>query len=288
MRHYPKIPHIESVQLPEDTERVYVQEKIDGACGGFRLNYEKTDLEFMSHHRDINDENPGMFATGMNYVRRSVELQKVHPSYIYYGEYGIKHTIDYESLPLFIGFDVYDVVAERYLDAVAAEEAFKSIGLPFVPTITICSQADISSISPQQQSKFRNGEAEGIVIKSYAPSADVFAKAVTQEFKEKNRMVFGGSKRQATDASEMFVAMYCTEPRILKKIYAHTDEGEELHMRLMMDLPQEVYYDICEECWQDFMGSNWVMDVKKIRKLVSLRCVETLKLHIARSQHANQ
>lgn len=285
MRFYPKIPHISDVKFSESVDKVYVQEKVDGACGGFEWRGDENRLAFMSHHREIVPAAPGMFATGINYVERTINIDNICPEFTYYGEYGITHTIQYETLPLFIGFDVYNNSEQQYLDADSAKAEFDKIGLPFVPTIQICTRSEILDLSPYHKSKFRDGNAEGIVVKTYSPNGDQFAKAVTDEFKEANRAVFGFSKRAATNANELFIATYCTEARIMKAIYRHLDDGEELHMRLMVTLPSEVWYDICEECWKDFTSSNWVLDMRLLRKLVATRCVQTLKLFIGRKQH---
>lgn len=282
VRLYPKVPHIDNVPLSMFGNKIYIQEKIDGANGSFTLRDDNT-IQFTSHYRIIPDDEMKMFAAGMQYVRRTVDTSKMVRGYIYYGEYGIKHTLEYHDLPLFIGFDVYDTNVGRYLDATAAKLEFERIGLTFVPTLRVITCDEISSIDSDVPSAYRQGglQAEGIVIKSYDNNQQ-FAKMVNAEFKELNRLVFGASCRRLSSDAERIIHRYVTDARVMKAIYRHTDEGEELHMRFMMFLPEEVWLDVVEEHAKELLTSNFIINMREIKKLMNRKCVEVLKAAVSR------
>ena len=280
VRLYPKIPHIDNVPLTAFSGSVYIQEKIDGANGSFTLRDDNT-IQFTSHYRIIPDDEMKMFAAGMQYVKRTVDISKMKHGYIYYGEYGIKHTLSYDNLPMFIGFDVYDTETGRYLDAESAMLEFERIGLPFVPMLRIVKCEEISDIDSDVPSAYGPPQAEGLVIKSYDGNQQ-FAKLVNAEFKELNRLVFGSSSRRLGSDAEKIIHRYVTDARIMKAIYRHTDEGEELHMKFMMFLPEEVWDDVIVEHAKELLTSNFIINMREIKKLMNHKCVEVLKAAVSR------
>lgn len=283
VRLYPKIPHIDTIPVSMFGNRIYIQEKIDGANGSFALRNDGT-IQFTSHYRVIPDDEMAMFAAGMQYVRRTVDTSKMVHGYIYYGEYGIQHTLFYDGLPLFIGFDVYDTSAGRYLDAESAKLEFERIGLTFVPMVRVITCDEISDIDADIPSAYRQGglQAEGIVIKSYEGNQQ-FAKLVNDEFKELNRALFGSSGRRLSSDAERIIHRYVTDARIMKVIYRHTDDGEELHMRLMATLPEEVWSDVIDEHAKELLTSNFIINMREIKKLMNRKCVEVLKAAVTRN-----
>lgn len=285
VRLYPKIPHIDNVPLSMFTGNVYIQEKIDGANGSFTLRDDGT-IQFTSHYRIIPDDEMKMFAAGMQYVRRTVDVSKMKHGYIYYGEYGIKHTLSYDNLPLFIGFDVYDTNNGRYLDAESAKLEFERIGLTFVPMLRIVKYDELSDVDSDIPSAYGPQQAEGLVIKSYDDNQQ-FAKIVNAQFKELNRAIFGSSNRRLGSDAEKIVHRYVTDARIMKVIYRHTDDGEELHMRLMMILPQEVWDDVIDEHAKELLTSSFIINMREIKKLINRKCVEVLKAAVSRDEHNN-
>lgn len=283
VRLYPKIPHIDNVPLSMFESPIYLQEKIDGANGSFTRRDDDT-IQFTSHYRVIPDDEMKMFASGMQYIRRTVDPKDLVRGYIYYGEYGIKHTLAYNNLPLFIGFDIYDTHNGRYLDAETCKLEFDRIGIPFVPTLRVITCDEISDINPDVQSVYGPPQAEGLVIKSYG-GRQQFAKIVNEQFKELNRAIFGSSNRGLGSDAEKIVHRYVTDARIMKVIYRHTDDGEELHMRLMMTLPEEVWDDVIIEHAKELLTSNFIINMREIKKLINRKCVEVLKSAVSRNEH---
>ena len=281
VRLYPKIPHIDSIPLSMFEGSIYLQEKIDGANGSFTLRDDET-IQFTSHYRVIPDSESSMFTLGMEYVKRTADISKMVKGYVYYGEYGVKHTLEYSGLPLFIGFDVYDTNSCRYLDAESAKLEFERIGIPFVPMVRVITCDELSEIDSDIPSKYGPLQAEGIVIKSYS-GGQQFAKLVNAEFKELNSLIFGKSTKRLETDSQRIIHRYVTDARVMKAIYRHTDDGEELHMRLMTILPEEVWNDVIDECAPELLTSNFIINMREIKKLMNRKCVDVLKTAVSRN-----
>jgi len=50
-----------------------------------------------------------------------------------------------------------------------------------------------------------------------------------------------------------------------------------LDMKMMSKLPKRVLDDLFEENWKEIYNSNYIINFRNLRKLVSKRCVAVLK-----------
>lgn len=282
---------------PEDD--IVIQEKVDGANFRFYITKEGQVI-FGSRTRQLTS-NEGEDTNVEKNFRRCVKLirEKIEEltkdggrldeifGFIFYGECMVKHTMNYdwEKIPTFLGFDVYDTTPNKpngYLDYREAKNLYKSMGLEFVPIIKECKAKEITNIddnfvpeSAYASISAEDRKCEGIVFKNY--TKHIFAKYVREKFKEKNKKVFGGGKKFAKTDDEYFVAVYCTNARIDKCIFKLIDEGKKLGMTMMGDLLNMVYKDIWEEHWNEISFSKKKIDLLNLKKLVSRRCLEVLK-----------
>lgn len=270
--------------LSDDNDVLVIQEKIDGANFRFMVS-EDGRLIFGSRNNSLGDSNSqigGNWKRCVEHVKGIYETLKplFKKNMIYYGECMSKHSIDYDwdKHPPFIGFDVYDVEKEKYLDWEDAKKLFEVVGLQFVHVI---GETDVASFKKKElldksipRSRYYAGQAEGIVIKNY--NKQLFAKYVTDKFKEVNKENFGGGKKRAEDDSQRYVLTYCTNPRIDKKIFELVNEGEKLDMSLMHELPKRVLDDIYEESWKELVNSNWTINFRNVKKIASKRCAAVL------------
>lgn len=200
----------------------------------------------------------------------------------------IKHTLNYdwEKIPPFLGFDIFTLQEDKFLDYDLRTKIFSDLGLLTVPLITIKKVSEITEINDDMvpQSIYtslssKDLKAEGIVFKNY--NKQIFCKIVTDAFKEQNAEVFGGRPKIGgeTDEAEL-VFKYCTNPRIDKHIFKLIDDGNKLEMALMKLLPSLIEKDIYEENWQEIIRSNWTINFKKTRKLITKRCLNVLNQFI--------
>ena len=276
-------------------KNLIVQEKIDG--GNFRFYITKNrQIIFGSRGQQLTS-NEGEytnvaknFKPVVEYVRNRIyevfeelDFDKLS-KYIFFGEACIKHTLsyDWDNMPLFLGFDVYDTEQEKYINIGEANVLFDKLNLPVIPFTSLDIETfkkkyiDDKFIPICQYAPKTNSEqlAEGVVIKNY--DKQIFTKIVREEFKEENKKVFGANKKQIETDEEEFVYKYLTNYRIEKVILKELDKGKELDMNIMGDVIRNTYQDIIEEEWRDILNSNWTLNFKKCRKLIANRCREVL------------
>ena len=268
-----------------DTEGIFdssveLSEKLDGANMSCKTG-ENNELICRSRNRELNRENPEkMFARAMTYLDGIHAITPFHPNLIPFGECMTKHTINYGETPPFIGYAVYDIETDQYIED--WYEVFDSRGIPRVDFI-VKDNVTVKDLDEFLNHKSawgtENATAEGIFIKNYgdAEHEQIFGKIVTSDFLEKNEEVFGVPKPKMDDTSKV-ANMYCTIPRIHKGIFKLRDEYEmPVNMVMMKYLPLEVYNDILEEEIIAISRKFGTVNCKKMRKIVSSMCAITLK-----------
>lgn len=258
--------------LKDPTHKLYIEEKIDGANGRFLI--ENGVPVFGSHHQ-ILGEKKGNFHEGIEYINKILEGKDLtkYEGLTFFGEFGIKHTINYTNVPLFTGYDIMDCDG-KYIDFNDAVVIFNELGFKVVPVIAVMSVKDFSTCKVTDNSVPNSAyglcKAEGIVIKNYA--TQTFLKYVCLEFKE----VKPNFKERPVNDDEKLIMMYCVEPRINKKIHSLVNSGDELHMRLMQHLPKMVWEDIIEEHGREILLENWSLNLRNCKKMVDSICKRTL------------
>lgn len=282
------IGHDENKEIfanPED--EIVIEEKIDG--GNFRFMISEGKVIFGSHTQELKEDTANLkfFQMGIDWVRERIKDKDLTPynNLICYGEYCVKHTINYDwdKIPRFLGFDIKNSVG--YVNYPDVKQVYETMGLDFVPVINVCKAKEITkiddSIVPLQKYPLASAQdqyAEGVVFKNY--SKQIMAKYVRDKFKERNAEAFGGNpkynKVDDTDNAE-FVFKYCTNARIDKMIFKLIAEGNKLDMPLMGLLPKRINLDIWEENWQEIRDSNWKLDIAELRRLIPKRCAAVLK-----------
>jgi hypothetical protein len=259
---------------------IVIQEKIDG--GNMRFYIREGRVIFGSHTQELAEEPDKFFKAGVTYLREKLankDLTKLDNK-IFYGEYCVMHSIRYnfETMPRFLGFDIYDLNTQKFMGWKEAKSIYEELGITFVPILRVCKAVEIEEITEAMipKSVYYEGQAEGIIFKRYTEPV-LMAKVVATKFKEVNKSAFGLTKKQAEDDDERVVAIYCTNPRIDKKIFELVERGDTLDLTMMHKLPHTTYADIIEENWREILESNYKLDLRKIRGHIAKRCLETLK-----------
>lgn len=272
-----------------ENEDIVVEEKVDGANTRFFVKNGKVyvgsrNVVFGDAEEKKDEVGRYEMATKL-FLNRIKGHEKEYDGLIFFGETMIKHTIDYDwvNIPSIIMFDIYDVKKGRFLNYHEKVRIFGKLKLPDVRLVGIFKSEEMrekvlngelnDDFVPK--SAYYNGYAEGVVFKNY--KQQVFAKLVRSEFREKNKMAFGASKKQGKNDEERLLFEYVTNARIEKQIFKMIDEGWDLDMKMMKELPIRVLNDVIEEEGKDIFGKNYVIDFRKFRKLISKRCVEVLK-----------
>lgn len=287
IKKYPKIkrvgdPETKDLTLPGE---IVMTEKYDGNNFRFTID-EEEGLVFGTRNTVITEEPDDMFKQVVDHITDKVDPEDVSEvcggtNYTFFGENMVRHTLDYdwEEIPQFLGFDIYDNDNDKFIPWHKARRWFETLGLEVVREISCIDPDEFTEDNLQvPSSNYREGKAEGIVLKNY--NSQTFAKLRTEEFKEKNQDAFGRSKKHSTTDNERFVSTYCTNSRIEKTIYKLRDEGHDIEMPLMKHLPIRVYEDVWEEEMEEIIRKHWELDLNQIRSLISHRCSSVLKMVI--------
>ena len=286
---YPKIRilgHRDNEGILTTPGKILIQEKIDGAQFGFFV--ENDILHFCSHNQNLTDSDQ-IEKTGLPKNWRAIEPileswkrdpTQFNEKYYYYGESMQKHTIKYgDDIPGFIGYDIFEMESGKFLDYKIAKKEFEKIGLPFIHVIDEIEVNDNITLdylkSLYQKSAYKEGSAEGIVIKRY--DIGLMAKVICDNFKEKNNKTFDRTEQPKMFDDDKIVEAYATPARIEKIIYKLHDDGLEIDLPMMSILYKEVIQDFLDEeileIYQNYKNINF----KNLNGLVSKKCKIILK-----------
>lgn len=219
---YPKIYRLGSSETEGILEgKCYIQEKLDGANTSIWL--EDGEIHVGSRNNDITRTNSlnNFYDYVLNHEGIKNLLDK-HPKVHLYGEWLIKHTINYSELHTkqFYLFDIFNEDGSRLSidDVYTMAEVYK-IKTPHLFAV-------LEKPTFEQLNKYvgisKCGEnGEGIIIKNldFINQFDniTYAKIVTDEFKESNAIVFGSNNRHSDSYWEMYIVnRFMTLPRIEK------------------------------------------------------------------------
>jgi hypothetical protein len=259
---------------------VEISEKLDGANMSVLVG-ENGELICRSRNRELSGENKEkMFSRAKLYLENIHAVTPFSKGQIMFGENMVKHTIFYGSTPAFIGYAVFDIATNRYIEDWYTE--FDKRGIPRVDFFVQDNMTaeDLNEFLNRPSAwGTENVTAEGIFIKNYGDceNEQIFGKVVVKDFLEKNAEVFGAPKSKMNDTAKV-INMYCTIPRIKKGIFKLRNEyNMELNMTMMKYLPLEVYNDILEEEIIAISKKFGTINFKKMRKMVSSMCAVTLK-----------
>ncbi len=285
----------------DEDDDIIIQEKMDGA--NFRFFIKDGNIIFGTRTQQItsNKGEPSNvqknFTRCIDYVREvfwsniDITESKKLEGYIFYGECMTKHTMNYDwdKVPPFLGFDIWDIKNERWVDYSEMADIYQGLGLEIVPLIKIVKSKEISQVTDDDvpQSVYCLDKAEGVVIKNY--NKQLFAKFVREKFKEANRKNFGELKKFAKTDDEFLTAVYCTNARVDKMVFKLIDEGLKLDMTMMKYLPNRVYKDIWEEHWEEITTTkNKSCNFQLFKKLVTGKCLIILKQSIINNALSNK
>lgn len=295
MKHYDKIRRIghPSTDGLFDTDgKLVIQEKMDGANFRFHID---VDGEYTFGSRNVSYENvrdediPKDFRPTIEYVRNTINDSQLETSVEQFGALTIfgesmhPHTIayDWDAVPRFLGFDVYKHDGEEWMEPQTASDVIRLCGLQSCPQIDLVRDVaafDVEEYLPPQ-SAYRDGEAEGIVVRN--THTNVRAKYVTDQFAEKHGEVNSGEYEETTTSDAERMANRYTgdnNQRIRKTVHKLVDEGHTMEMPLMEQLGPRVIEDIAIEEADEFICENWTVDFHEFRKCINKACVATLKV----------
>jgi hypothetical protein len=268
------------------TDEIIIEEKIDGGNGSYDINDGL--IHMYSRNRDITSDEK-TFKKEREFLNKLLENKTLNPDYVYYGEWGMKHTISYENLPGFIG---YDIRVKKRMDSTepglflsydGMKKEFDRLGIPTVPLLWRGPVKDLIKKDINEfitKSNFANTLMEGVVLKNYNRlnvwGRQIFAKVVREEFKEQNKATFGSIKQTPTDSLKI-VEEFCTSARIDKKINELINqENKILSRELMKELPMRVIKDIFKEESSYMIDNYKLISISELKGLVAKLCLNRI------------
>ncbi|MBM7598261.1 hypothetical protein JOC34_000618 [Virgibacillus halotolerans] len=209
----------------EGNPEIVVMEKFDGANASFKL--EDGTVKSFSRNKEL-DENDNLRGF-REWVQDNVETNRILSEYIYYGEWLVRHKLDYgDNERQFYLFDIYDERSEEYLPIHVIKAESKRLGLNLAPVFYEGEFQSLDHINSFVGESKLGDIGEGVVVKNYNYKDkfgdQVFTKIVSDQFAEKAQ-----TKKQKlpqnTNELDDFVDTYLTKPRVEKMLHKLVDEG---------------------------------------------------------------
>ena len=274
---------------------VHVEEKIDGANGQIWVEDNKICIGSRNNKLTCDVHNPkdgdNRFNGFLDYVAKHDGINKLlkdHPEYRLYGEWLVRHTINYKETA-YQNFYLFDITTIK--DGEEVEEFF-----PKEDVIRIADKYGI--LRPEYHGTFDNpteeqlttlvgksvlgDNGEGVVLKNLE-FRDAFgncnyAKIVTQDFKESNAITFGGNNKHSETYWEMWIVnKYINSARVIKIIHKIESEIGKLDLKHTPRVAGSVYHDVLtEEIWEIAKNAGHV-DFNNLKRLALRKAVQVYK-----------
>lgn len=272
------------------------QEITDSDRRWFKINSYLNKIPFTKQRKvEPQDDVDSTFDHAIEFVREQVDVSAIKHyeqmlgPLVFYGEAMHPHTLEYDwdNTPRVIGFDVYSIEHEEFLEWSASEKIFNEMCLPTVPTVY---EGEITEAPADltwdgdiaiPDSQYRDGTPEGIVIRN--EDTDQTAKYRTDKFKEmhKSQSATNSDDYEPSDG-EMLAQQFATEARVLKMIHKYEDRGIGVEMSVMEELWRDVFDDIVDEEYETIFLGNYTIDTKDFRSEVASITADVLQRYLAR------
>ena len=292
-----KYQHIERFGTDEvlgiDIGTNYVFPKIDGTNASVWLG-DDGELRAGSRIRElaVDNDNAGFCAWAMK-QDNLVRFVKAHPNVRLYGEWLVPHSLRTYRDDAWKRFYVFDVSFEIGEDAELVsydryQPMLEEYGIDYIPPIAVIRGGTYEAfIRLLEKNVFMiqdgKGAGEGIVIKNYEyrnkQHRQVWAKIVTNEFKERHAKVMGAPvvKTEAMVEQEI-VDQFCTEAFVSKehaKIVVEKDGWQSQYIPMLLG---RVFSELVkEEIWNIVKAHKMpTVNFKTLNTLVTAK-VKTVK-----------
>lgn len=241
--------------------KVSVTEKLDGANLSIWLG-DEGEIRVGSRNNDLTS-NGNAFNGAVEYANAHAGIRRAldeNPNYRLYGEWLVKHTLDYNptAWKKFYLFDIYDHEKQEYLDEKIVQQFAKDYEITCVPFL-----GEFENASEEDLKKLIEGASvfgdrkEGIVIRNTeflnSFGDKCHAKIVSESFKEDNGITFGGNNKYSESYWEVYIMNKYIDVARVQKIMnkIQPQVNEKLDMKHIPRIMGTVYHDmITEEAWE--------------------------------------
>lgn len=174
MRAFPQIPDVADAPAGLLDGHLWLQEWVEGAP--LRVQLEASGLLVFGDDERVFDDPPLGYRCAVRHVRDQFDRTVLRAalddveSAVFYGVATRKQTLDYdwERLPPFLGFDVYDARDDRFLPPDAVDRLYDRLGLASLNAVQKeLRGADFDPDSYElPESAWRDGQAAGVLVRN--------------------------------------------------------------------------------------------------------------------------
>lgn len=282
-----RLGHKSTVGVLNEGDQIIIQEKIDGANASFKK--EDGVIKCYSRNQELSEQDAlrGFY----NWVVSNVNLNSIGKGYVFFGEWLVKHKIDYgESMNQFYLFDIYDEKEEKYLDFSNVRIAAKALDLNLIPVFY---QGEYQGFDHLMQfvGKSSLGEVgEGIVVKNVNYKDrfgnQMFVKLVSDQFREVQKQKAPKDPNKPETSEMTFTRTFVTEARIEKFLHKFVDEGildeqfgiEDMGV-ILKNMNPRILEDLLKE-ESDSLPEDY--DEKQLRKSINNVVANTLRQKLSK------
>lgn len=274
---------VQGIELGE----CYIFPKLDGTNGsvwwefGIRAGSRKREL-------NIAEDNAGFCEWVQNGDHRLYEFFSENHLLRLHGEWLVPHSLKTyrdDAWRKFYVFDVEDAYG-TYLSYSEYQPLLDEFDIDYIPPLCVIRNATYDNLLVELQNNFfliqeGNGCGEGIVIKNYGFAnkfgRTVWAKIVTNEFKEKHVKVMGPTVKNMKEMPENVIAYQYITKHLVDKVYSKiVNEMQGWNSRYIPRLLSTVFYDLVnEEIWNAVKKmKNPTINFKTLNSLTIMRVKE--------------
>jgi hypothetical protein len=247
-----------------------IQEKVDGANTSIWTG--EDGIHLASRSQEIKSGFNGF----VDYVKKNEEINKLltdHPEYRLYGEWLVRHSIQYNELA-YKHFYLFDVmVGEDFLDSEEVTIIAQQYSIRYPQIFDVVENPSLEDVKKYLGKSSLGDNGEGVVIKNHdffnAFGDCVYAKLVTEGFKEKNAIIFGGNNKHSESYWEVYVMnKYITVARvrkIMEKIEPTIDG--RLGLEHTPRIANSVVFDLMQEEIWDIMKKVPKLDFRILKRI---------------------
>ena len=260
---------VQGIELGE----CYVFPKLDGTNASVWWTPEGIQAGGRKRHLSVGEDNAGFYAwvlSGENGLADFFVGRDSNKVLRLYGEWLVPHSLRTyrdEAWRKFYVFDVWSDAAQRYLSYDEYQPLIEESGIDYVPPLCVMRSTTHDALLVELENngfliKEGRGSGEGIVIKNYLFQnrfgRTVWAKMVTNEFKEKHVKAMGPTIKNMKELPEQSICDKYVTKHLVDKVYAKiVNENGGWNSKYIPRLLQTVFYDLInEEAW------NFVKEMK--------------------------
>lgn len=263
----------------------HVFPKLDGTNASIWLDSEGN-LKAGSRNRELSLEkdNAGFYQWVLDNEDWFKGFFKDSPTCTLYGEWLVPHslkTYEDDAWRRFYIFDVFCRIQQSYLPYVEYKLAMDEHGFDYLAPIAIVrngSDEDFEKCLEKNTHFIKQGMGvgEGVVIKNYSWQNDfgrvVWAKLITNTFKEKHHKEMGAPEVGQTTTEERIAEEFVTQ-HLVDKVYAKIQNEDGWSSKMIGKLLGVVWHDlITEEIWEIIKKyKNPKIDFKRLQRYTTQR-----------------